>query len=292
MKLKTTALILALGALSQANAGMYNMCKEGVNMVPCEAEAWDIGIEGLYLKNSGHFYENFVATNTDFDSEFALGVRVEGSYHFGTGNDLTVNWAHIKANSDGTDPQGNFFDNAAAIDFTQKSKMDLVNVEFGQHLDFGERFDIRIHAGVQFAKLEERYDTREAFGNFNINDEVLTDKVEAWGPRIGVDTSFLIADNFDFFTNVALAGLSIHGDITVQDTLANAFSFGSGTFDNRKTELGADIAIGARYTYQMGSGDLSAKVAWEDHLFINAGAGDDTISWEGVTFGVKWVGNV
>lgn len=306
MKLKTTALILALGALSQANAGMYNMCKEGVNMVPCEAEAWDIGIDALHFKNTGNFFDLFPEQRGTYSPKFGWGVRVEGSYHFGTGNDITLNWTHVKSDSDGTDAPddaGNFiFGINESVDFEQQSQFHIFNAEFGQHLDFGERFDVRIHAGIQYADLKETYESREAFtgngGNvFATGDEMMHFSSKGIGPRVGLDLSYLVADNFDVFTDVAIAALSMKQESRFQDDFGfngpfGGFARSAGTFEHRNLDFASDFAIGARYTYQMGSGDLSGKVAWEDHIYINAGAVGNTISWEGVTFGVKWVGNV
>jgi len=297
MKFKTTALVLALGALSQANAAMYNMCKEGVNMVPCEAEAWDIGVDALHLKNVGNFFDDFIEHGNNFDPDYGWGVRVEGSYHFGTGNDITINWAHISKASDGTD-NNTFFDEGVNINFEQKAQFHIFNAEFGQHLDFGDRFNVRAHFGFQYADLKETYNTRQAFTannvTFAVDDELMHFASKGWGPRVGLDLSYLVADNFDVFTDVAVAAMSLKVDARFQD----AFNFGNiggtfaGTFDERRLDIASDFAIGVRYTYEMGSGDLSGKVAWEDHIYTNAGATGNTLSWEGVTFGLKWVGNV
>jgi hypothetical protein len=52
-----------------------------------------------------------------------------------------------------------------------------------------------------------------------------------------------------------------------------------------------EMKLGAKYTHAMAQGDLTLGVAWEAHNFINANLGVANLAWDGVSFGLKWVGN-
>src|SRR3989338_274579 len=147
---KTTMAVLGLSISGMAAAGMYSAppaptCVPGDVTVPCEAKLWDLGIQALYLRpvldadrayeslsNDGHHYNNL---DTDWD----WGFRLEGSYHFSTGNDITMNWSHYD-----NDQYHDGFNGTLAIpgfsvlpfaDYAVQSqnKFDQVNLVFGQH---------------------------------------------------------------------------------------------------------------------------------------------------------------
>jgi len=100
-KTAIAALVLGSGA---ASAAMYApapapACAAGNVTVPCERSAWDLGVDALYLRSEDNNGVGAVNANS-FRAKYGWGFRLEGSYHFGTGNDATVNWAHYnKKNS-------------------------------------------------------------------------------------------------------------------------------------------------------------------------------------------------
>ncbi len=95
---------------------MGPVCTPGNVTVPCESSAWDFGGQALYLKpsfgapfagvtrvanaTSGFDYPYFNKNN-----DWSWGFQLEGSFHFGTGNDIDLNWYHL-SNSKNTQYRG------------------------------------------------------------------------------------------------------------------------------------------------------------------------------------------
>jgi hypothetical protein len=291
---KTMMALAILAASAGANAGMYKACVDTPNQVPCEASAWDIGGEALYYRNDSNSVIGDVVNNRggnnnnqiiDFRPDFGWGYRIEGSYHFGTGNDLTVNWAHYDKTSTGTDTFGRIF--AVGVDFSLQSKFDIVNVEFGQHLQFGEKVNLRAHAGLQFSNIQEKWREQLVVGGvFSDADRV---DLNGWGPRVGMDGSYEIMNGFAFFARGAAAILEMTHTINAG---ANG-RFWSFTAEEKMHNVipEGELSFGGKYTRAMAQGEVTAKVAWEERVYLNAAFGSDAMSWNGLSFGLKWVGN-
>src|SRR3990167_1135010 len=163
---KTAAAVLALSSSAVFAGTMGPVCSAVNVTVPCESTAWDVGGRALYLQpNYGGGDYGYAAINNngrsvEFNKNWGWGFMIEGSYHFETGSDANLNWYHFNksnyksysvVNSGGlgiiTSDTG--FTGTASTD----PKWDAVNLEFGQHVDFGEKKDIRFHGGVQYARI-------------------------------------------------------------------------------------------------------------------------------------------
>lgn len=256
---KAVASVSALVASGVVSAAAYTppapepACMAPVVSVPCEKQAWDFGAELIYVKQAsetnwyvaGHSTasgDRGVTNAKQLDPKWAFGFRVEGSYHFGTGNDITVNWKHFSKKTDKNvnpyilnipvegpvsqvlDGNGNLvsivptgstadtWDNANVYN---KTKFDQVNFEFGQHVDYGDQVDVRFHSGLAFVRLSS--DLRLAYSNKNGNNELWTkqmyrstthSKFTGVGPRFGNDISYEFSDTgFKVFGNYAVSAL-------------------------------------------------------------------------------------
>lgn len=313
MSKKLTALAVLAVVSSTAAAGtMGPVCTPGNVTVPCERTAWDFGVQALYLEpaysadmgyhgyyadpllNAHHFHEA--------NNDWGWGFKIEGSYHFSTGNDINVNWYHWDHDSDSN---LNIYD---ITDFFTnfphhvqwEPKWDAVNVEFGQHVDFGEFKNIRFHGGVQYARIEHDihghpwgYDYLGGHANGDYN---------GFGPRVGADMSYDWGNGFAMYANGATAILvGDHDFHNYNMWMTHGWNHGS------KTSIVPELEakLGATYTYPMAQGDLTLDAGWMWVNYFNAiheglvwdatampVMKESNFAVQGPFIGLKWVGNV
>ena len=311
---KTAVAVLAFGS-SVAFAGtMGPVCTPGNVTVPCESQAWDVGIQALYMNvylNDSYAYplntESTTGTTTtttyhDAGPDWGWGFKLEGSYHFNTGNDLTVNWYHLNDNENTTSLRfaslGDDF-LAARTEYRVDPRWDAVNVEMGQHADFGMFKDIRFHGGLQYARVEVANTLRGFFGTGTGTQVVngnFTSKFSGVGPRVGADYSYNFGNGMAIYANGAAALLV--GD---QDADGRVSFAGDGTeraTGSRTTVVPElEAKIGGKYTYAMAQGDLTLDAGWMVANYFNAITSpnyDDSSDFavQGPYIGLKWVGQV
>ncbi|MDI9819231.1 Lpg1974 family pore-forming outer membrane protein [Legionella sp. PL877] len=322
---QTVIATLLLGSGCGFAGTMGPVCAPGNVTVPCESTAWDFGIQALYLKS---LYNNndlsaynigsasgtriFEALNYDFE----WGFRVEGSYHFGTGSDLNLNWTHWRDdNSLRLAPPAA----RAAVDLTASlltrlyadAKLDAVNLEWGQHVDFGEHKNIRFHAGLQYAALgthltlERTTSGATGFLADSNGTVAITDKFEqnALGPRVGADLSYDFNSGFSLYGNVA-AALLVGQNRYSNNAPVNALNRPvHSSYTSLVPEL--EAKLGGKYTWGMGQGNLTVDAGYMVVNYFNAFHQSDLLldtiqrirndidfGLHGPYAGVKWVGNI
>jgi hypothetical protein len=305
-KLKTTATAVLLAVCGSSFAGtMGPVCTPGNITVPCEARAWDVGIQALYLRptfsgqsNTYNFFGNTLngshITLRENKMDWAWGFRLEGSYHFGTGSDVNLNWIHY-----------NHTTRLAPITFvslisgltnvvnfvSRKTQWDAVNAEFAQHVDFGVFKNIRFHGGLQYAHLRyNEFVTGTIAGAAILNNDRAS--FNGLGPRVGLDMSY------DFTSQFALYGKA-----------AVAMVVGNVVFDNNTLTAGAhassfqvipelEAKLGGTYTYGMSRGDLILDAGY---MFTNyfsvltqlppTNLSSSSFAFQGPYIGLKYIGN-
>ena len=332
---KTAVAVLAFGSSAVFAGTMGPVCAPGNVTVPCAHTAWDFGVQALYLEPSYSGFE-YVGANTTtagattyntINNPWAWGFKLEGSYHFNTGNDVNLNWYHLdRTNNTLTAlPDGSSYTNNSGIAFgagssvsaSGKSQWDAVNLEFGQHVDFGEFTNIRFHGGLEYARINTTVNlngssaehlarngttvliaagTPVAYSN-NMN-------YNGVGPRLGSDMSYDWNNGLGVYANGAMAMLVGTNKFTRNNTpgigAAAPLSFstaGSTTTVNPELEA----KLGATYTYAMAQGDLTLDIGW---MWVNYfGVQTSATAMQGVVaksdfgvqgpfVGLKWLGNV
>lgn len=300
---KTAVAVLALGSSAAFAGTMGPVCTPGAVTVPCEATAWDVGLTGIYVQPiyngwgygsissgvSASLAPPFFATDAVYNSintNWNWGFKLEGSYHFNTGNDINVNWYHF-------DRSNNFFTGNTlflsdilfapdSVDLLRRNvKWDAVNAELGQYTDFSANKKIRFHGGVQYARVRTAFNQDQTFA-FPI-DEVafvsvfspffINAEFNGFGPRLGVDYNYWFGNGFSIYGKGAAAILVGNSRFSTGRSFdVSLFPFTVATFSaatsgsRRSIVPEMDMRLGAEYTYNMAQGALTLDVGY---LFVN-----------------------
>jgi len=301
---KTAVAVLALGSSAVFAGTMGPVCAPGAVTVPCEKQAWDFGVQALYLKPSYNLTHSYVGTVTngtattyvDADPKWGWGFKLEGSYHFNTGNDVNVNWYHMNKTSNHAFVGSPLVGTAGTYAYQVKPSWDAVNFEFGQHVDFGDYKNIRFHGGAQYVHLEHEARTVQAGV---VGYSAYESTFSGFGPRIGADMSYDFGGGFAVYGNSATSLLIGSSKFNNSAVSANPTTYVNGSHTDVVPEL--EAKLGAMYTYAMAQGDLTldAGYMWVNYFdaqqnFIGtpASASSTDVAFSGPYLGLKWVGNM
>ncbi|PJD94084.1 MAG: hypothetical protein CK424_00575 [Legionella sp.] len=336
LNLKKTAVAVLAFSSSAVFAGTMGPVCSAVNVtIPCESTAWELGAKALYLNSSlGHKgLTTSTATGSvtnDIASKYGWGFMIEGAYHFSTGNDLNVNWYHINngnsrvlggASYTGGAPDyrtgNNFYVAALAFNpgtyISASPQWDAVNIELGQHVDFGDMKSVRFHGGFEWARLAGR-------GEFDASGTVLTvtnsvdptlnsfstnrsynPTYNGFGPRLGSDFTYDWGNGLGMYANGAMALLAgtNKSTTTLLDVPTGAFVTTTGNTVQVVPEL--EAKLGLTYGYATAQGDLTLDIGWMwvNYFSVLAGpnatsstSSDVNFGLQGPYVGLKWLGNV
>jgi len=330
LNLKKTALaVIALGSTAAFAGTMGPVCSAVNVTVPCENTAWDLGGRALYLQPTTDFVDtsrtitnSTGAISKGVNPSWGWGFQLEGSYHYNTGNDFNLNWYHFRNSSSRTltgpvnysgftytvgSPQ--LLNSAGTIDTAYSSSnvaWDQVNIEFAQHVDFGENKFARYHAGMNYSRVGNNGQVATAgssttpISSFN-NNTTVTGVFNGFGPRVGLDLNYDWGNGLSVYGDGALsvlAGSSKASYYVVDGTTQNNWELYNFSRSNVVPEL--DAKLGFMYTYAMAQGDLSFDIGWLFTHYVGTfqTSSTDLLSTgsnfgiQGLYFGLKWVGNV
>lgn len=311
---KTTCFLLLTSSSVGFSGSMGSVCTPENSTVPCSASAWDFGGQALYMKpvyGIGYGYSrNSRVSSTELRAnedklDWDWGFKLEGSYHFNTGNDLTINWYHLNSKSNntivGTFDAYQSTENQTQWILEEKVDWDAVNAEFGQHVDFGQSQDVRFHAGLQFARLKTT-DSEEYIANFGTINALSgnadgSDSYNGLGPRIGADLTYHVTKGFSLYGNAATALLIGTSKYHYNTTETGVTYIDSGS----KTAVVPDLEgkLGVKYNYTLSQGNLGLDVGYmitkyfEPYgYFIQDTKRQNDVAFSGIYFGAKWVGSI
>lgn len=294
LKLKQSALAVMAFGSSALFAGTMG-CTPGNVTVPCEGSAYDVAAYLLYLQPAYTGIFSYPGSNTNgnwhnFDHDYEYGFRLEGSYHFSTGNDLTANWTYWN--------HGYFYNPDNLDSYNWEPRFNQVNVELGQYVDFGEFKNIRFHGGVQYVNVEHDIVIRSRAAQ--ANRDITHLKYNGFGPRAGLDMSYDFGNGLAVYLNSAAALTVGENDFTFRRqgtgsnrTAAAPFNRAFGTHTRVVPEL--EAKIGGKYTYYMFSGNITLDAGWMWLNYFNAQNAvifDTDFALSGPYIGVKYVGVV
>lgn len=315
--IKASMAILVFGAGVVFAGSMGANCGPQPVSVICDQAAWGFSMKALYLQprlsSEGYYGFSSITPHEQvynhLTNGWGWGFQLEGSYYFSSGNDLNLNWYH-HTNSDKvvlpnsfTDPFGDQL--VASGKASRSPRWDAANVEFGQQVDFGPFHPIRLHAGVQYARIKET----GGFSAYGEPQSILSSPIAlfgvgsgmlftGFGPRVGVDVS-----------HVWKSGIGVHVN-TATSLLVGYTSFSHLVFSSTAAlvQTGAETTIvpelearsGITYIYPMAQSDLTIDLGWMWVNYFNSyregqSHGQVIVSdfgLQGPYLGLKWVGSV
>lgn len=319
---KTAFTMLILSSTTLFAGTMGAACVPGEVTTPCEGNSWEVGGYALYLKPSyngdadlynfsGSFLDDGVYVQHTLKQAWNWGFKLEGAYHFATGNDFNVNWLHWNETNREllhVVQTSNPFDRFTSI--TIKPELDAVNFELGQKIDLNGYKSIRFHGGLQYAHVQrssrfalsgtitQRFDDStgelllvpiiEPIASISTHNF----KFNGVGPRIGTDMSYDWSNAFGVYANGAMALIvgrtkSLSGDIgpTRRSLEFEGYTVIIPTFD---------IKAGAKYTYETiyGRATLDAGYMVINYFQPLGGGiyGRADFGLQGPYIGIKWLG--
>jgi len=238
---KTAVAVLALGSSAVFAGTMGPVCSAVNVTVPCESTAWMLGAKALYLSTNMGDKSATVSTNTgsvtnDIGAKYGWGFMIEGAYFFNTGNDLNLNWYHINngnsknlgaASYTGRPSSLGEFHPITNLTFntggyiSANPKWDAVNLELGQHVDFGDMKSVRFHGGFQWARVAgaRSFDNSGTVTTQDISNNVSTTQgfsfnrssnatYNGFGPRLGSDFNYDWGNGLSMYANGAMTLLA------------------------------------------------------------------------------------
>jgi len=217
---KTTLAVIGLAASSFASAGtMGPVCTPGNVTVPCEAKAWELGIEALYLQAIyGEGLRDRQLTpavnQINLKNDWDWGFRAEGAYHFNTGNDVSIDWTHYSNTTSTAGLNGNTLaltqngaiQVARGYEAVNKNKFDQVNVVMGQHTDLGLVKKMRFYGGMQYANVQTFMNKHYAalpaiFAPITNTEQFIDTDFKGFGPVVGIDYSYNVTPEISVTAN-------------------------------------------------------------------------------------------
>lgn len=348
---KTAVAVLALGSSAVFAGTMGPVCAPGNVTIPCERTMWEVGADALYLQpiySPEGNYPQIIGSSSSTGApqnniynaplqspNWGWGFMIEGAYHYGMGNDVNVNWYHVNNATSVSGEQFVAYSGAAQnlaqyqnATFSIHPEWDAVNVEFGQHVDFGDMKNIRLHGGVEYARVATGFSSLSRPGAVGGNDFNSSNNstFNGFGPRGGIDMNYDLGNGFSAYGNgaggVYVGTGSFNSTATIRErALATAtvtpYVY---SFNGSKTTLVPELEakLGLMYHYNMAAigmipqSELVLDVGWMWVNYFNAQfSGVDytapaaatspfsrgfisqsDFGEQGLNFGLKWKGNV
>jgi hypothetical protein len=305
---KIIAAILALGSSVGMAGVMGPVCVPGNVTVPCETRGWNLGGQALYLQtttNNGFSYYPSLSNNSVFEDvsgHWDWGFQIEGSYHFNTGNDITISWYRLDSGAHTIAVSPVFLD-ADSVYVREKMRWDAVNGELGQFVDFSANKKMRFHGGFQYAGIRPTaklgiFTTVPVDFLLTLEQRfTLNSEYNGFGPRTGLDMNYLFSNGFGIYAKGAasvLVGTSKFND-------GGFYNLGGLSIHGSRTAIVPELEakLGVNYSYPIAQGDVTLDVGymWFNYfnplnMFILGQITTSDFGASGPYFGLKYVGNI
>ncbi len=284
--------------------GPDHACQTGVISLPCASTGWDLGIQALYLQQRDGTpafigfrqagpYRNWVLD----EPNWGWGFQLDGSYHFSSGNDVTLSWLRYHKKTSKTYSLGTTPAAVNTVPTVGKREWDMVNLVLAQMVNFGQHTSIRFFAGAQYNDYATHYSAQNypaaglrANGHFTF---------KGFGPRLGTDFNFKVVNGFSVYIMGALSLLAGDDCFKLNVTNNALVAAPNGSKIHFIPEI--EGKLGARYTIALanrrGRIMLDAGYMWLDMrgtILLPSIPGfavaECNTSLQGAYFGVNWLG--
>ncbi|MDF1677312.1 MAG: Lpg1974 family pore-forming outer membrane protein [Legionellaceae bacterium] len=311
---KIIGFIVSFSAQLAFAGTMGPSCSSSSDAAPCNTSAWELGGKALYLRET---YANMpwkngqaiVNTLTGTDDKplilegYNWGFFVEGAYHIGNDRAFNVNFYYLDSKHKFNHPAAT---NGLRI-AQQDNKWLAVNAEVSQVIPVSDSKGIRGYVGVQYVSILK---DKTNFRSFEVPGLTSLAVIEGYnegsfsgfGPRFGVDLTYNLpcdlVSGFSLYMNAALEVL-IGGSRSRTSLITRPGTLFNGVY-NRVSEVAVvpelDARTGINYKQPTKWGDFNFDVGvmWFDYVSAiaeRADAESADVSFYGMFFGLKWVGN-
>lgn len=301
--LKKSLISLFIG-LTTSYAGMMGpVCVASNITVPCEDHSWEIGSHALYLQpfsswnstNRTSYFSNASTSNESklgATSEYNWGFQLEAARHFGKGKDINLNWYHFRGTTNKTYP-AYILAGLNSQTIQQNAAWDHVNLEYGNLINLEETTDIRMHAGLVYARVATQY-----LRNFsyilpvNPINENYQSAFSGFGARAGMALIYHVMPQLDIHGDIAAGALA---GTTKSSSLYNSTGLATklDTYSISVTAPEIDAKAGIVYKYDFKNDQINLDAGWLWATYINTFGENSERSFgiQGVYFGARWIGD-
>ena len=230
---------------------------------------------------------------------YSAGFDLAGNYRFKNNqNDVELNWTHLKtSDSDATIAGANEFavplfqagpsagqqlNNASQqAHATARFNYDVINLDAGQLVNYGNQTQLRFFAGLSGAQLKETLDAafQDNAATYNINSENKS-KFTGAGPLFGVDGYYQLPYNVGFIGTATASALIGSLQASTQYTSYSPQLAAAGITTNyqsitpkstQQVVPGLDGKLGLNYSHVLGKGsEFTLEVGYEYATYFNA----------------------
>jgi len=332
IKYTTAVISLAISGLAAAGT-MGPVCAPGNVTVPCEAKGWDIGVQALYFKPAFGVAKTYRIAGVsslqpvsfvgvrELQNDWDWGYKLEGSYHFNTGNDVTMSLLHYEND---TNLNGLFNVPAFAsgqttslnsATFASQNQFDQLNLILGQHVDVSLKSKLRFFGGLQYAHILNNSTFNYPFSSVALPivtslNQVDNNDFKGAGPEFGLDYSYSLTNSFSLTAtglgsllygqsryNTGLYFLPLNVATTITTPLRSA--------KKRVISPSLEAKVGINYACTFAQGILNVNAGFQALNYFNSlqsfGANDLLVAVPPVSdsdfglygpyLGIKYLGN-
>lgn len=294
------AISLALSSIGFAGT-MGSECTPGNSTIPCPIRAWDLGVEALYLKpiyNAPGSYINNASNTynyTEINNKWGWGFRLDGSYHFNTGNDVSLDWAHYDTTSHFT-----------PFNVYNSNRFDRANMVLGQHIDFSQAKSTRFYGGLQYTSIQVNQiannlsiPTQFGVPAFIAIQQNNNTDFKGVGPIVGIDFAYALGrSGFSITANTATSLLYGNSRTNIANMETNPALVHSSIYANKKSMVsGIEEKLGLNYKHEFSQGQLTLDGGYQALNYFNpltrvatAGIVNSDFGLYGPYFGLHWLG--
>jgi hypothetical protein len=197
--------------------------------------------------------------------------------------DFIINWSHLNSVTHGTLQQGTLFAGSASALYAGTLNVtptwDAINLEVGHYIDLCNAFMIRLHAGLELARVQAKFKNYPRLTATGSPIFITTDKITytGIGPRVGADFNYDLGCGFDVYINAAgslLAGVAKQSVSGYHDLPAigafELYSTGNYLQSNHSVVIPeVESKLGIKYDYQMPHSHLGIDFGYMWLTYLN-----------------------